>query len=74
MAYKERGVASGIARRGVESSERLGRYRWVVERTLAWLHRFRHLAMRYERRFDIHCAFLLRGCAIISFKYVGRFW
>jgi hypothetical protein len=31
----------------------LGVFRWVVERTLAWLHRFRHLALRYERRADV---------------------
>jgi transposase len=29
-------------------SERLGRHRWVVERTLAWFARFRRLAVRYE--------------------------
>ena len=33
----KRGVKSRIARKGKESSERLGRHRWVVERTLAWL-------------------------------------
>jgi transposase len=57
-ACRDRGIAPRIARRGVESSERLGRYCWVVERTLAWLHRFRRLAVRYERRSDIHRAFL----------------
>lgn len=30
-----------IARREVDSSERLGRHRWVIERTLAWLNRYR---------------------------------
>jgi len=30
---RQRGIASRIARRGVESSERLGKHRWVVERT-----------------------------------------
>lgn len=73
QACRDRGVAARIARRGVESSERLGRYRWVVERTtLAWLHRFRRLAVRYERRADIHRAFLRLGCALISFKFVER--
>lgn len=37
-ALSERGVKVRIARKGVESSERLGRYRWVVERTISWLH------------------------------------
>lgn len=54
-----------IARRGVESKERLGIHRWVVERTFAWLHRFRRLAVRYERRSDIHQAFLSLGCIFI---------
>jgi transposase len=31
-----RGIKAGIARKGIESSEKLGRHRWVVERTLAW--------------------------------------
>ncbi|MCC4607781.1 IS5 family transposase [Xanthomonas campestris pv. zinniae] len=35
-ALRQRGIQSRIARRGVESSERLGRHRWVVERTHAW--------------------------------------
>jgi IS5 family transposase len=30
---RKRGITPRIARRGIESSERLGRYRWVVERT-----------------------------------------
>ncbi|GGM53032.1 hypothetical protein GCM10008956_40490 [Deinococcus arenae] len=32
-ACHHRGIKVRIARRGRESSERLGRYRWVVERT-----------------------------------------
>ena len=38
-----RGIRSRIARRSVETSEKLGRHRWVVERTLAWLARYRRL-------------------------------
>ena len=40
-ALRRRGIAPRIARRGVESRERLGRYRWTVERTVAWLLAFR---------------------------------
>ncbi len=32
----------------------VGRHRWVIERTLAWLERYRRLAVRYERRANIH--------------------
>lgn len=33
----------------MDFSERLGRYRWVLERTIAWLLAFRRLAVRYDR-------------------------
>ena len=46
----------------IESSERLGRHRWVVEWTLSWLNRYRRLKIRYERRTDTHQAFLDLGC------------
>ena len=33
-ALRKGSIMARIARRGIESSEKLGRYRWVVERTL----------------------------------------
>jgi transposase len=65
---RTRGIKCRIARKGIESSEKLGRYRWVVERTLAWLARFRRLTVRYERLGDIHLAFLDLACALICLK------
>jgi transposase len=53
------------------AKNRLGRYRWVVERTLSWLNRFRRLKIRYEHRADIHLAFLQLGCALISLRFLG---
>lgn len=70
---RRRGIRVRIARKGKESSQRLGRHRWVVERTLAWLNQFRRLTIRYERRQDIHQAFLTLGCAIICLRAVERF-
>lgn len=69
-ALRARGITPRIARRGIESKERLGRYRWVVERgcplgSIAWLNQFKRLAVRYERRADIHEAFLHLGCSVI---------
>lgn len=43
---------------------RPGHHRWIVERTLAWLARFRRLTLRYERRADLHLASPL-ACALI---------
>ena len=69
---RRRGITPRIARRGIESSERLGRHRWVVERTLSWLNRYRHLRIRYERRADMHLAFLHIGCALICRNFINH--
>ena len=52
-ACRKRGASPLASPARGRSSERLGRHRWVVERTLAWLARFRRLTIRYERRADI---------------------
>lgn len=44
-----RGITARIARIGIESSQRLGRHRWVVERTIGWLLAYKRLALRYDR-------------------------
>jgi len=62
-----RGIGVRIAREGVEDKARRGRHRWVVARTMAWLAHCRRLAIRYERREDIHQALLDRGCALSCF-------
>jgi transposase len=62
---RRRGICPRIARRGVESNTRLGRHRWKVERSLAWLLANRRLIVRYERRADILQAFLHLACALI---------
>ena len=71
-ALRQRGIVPRIARRGLHSSERLGRHRWVAERTLAWLNRYRRLKVRYERLADVHQAFLSLGCALVCWNFVRR--
>ena len=46
---RRRGISARIARIGRDSSARLGRHRWVVERTLGWLLSYKRLALRYDR-------------------------
>jgi transposase len=70
-SLRRRGITPRIARRGIDSSERLGRFRWIVERTLSWLHRFRRLRVRWERRADVHLAFLTLGCALLCLRFLG---
>jgi transposase len=71
-ALRRRHIAPRIARKGVESHARLGRYRWVVERDFAWLHRNRRLLVRYGRDATLHDAFLHLGCALICWQVLQR--
>lgn len=68
---RARGIQPRIARRGIESKERLGRYRWVVERTISWVHRRRRLRIRWERRDDIHEAFFNLANSMVTWRYVN---
>lgn len=70
LAARE-GMVPRIARRGVETAERLGKHRWVVERTFAWIRQFRRLTVRYERRADVHLAFLKLAACLICFSALG---
>ncbi len=65
---RRRRITPRIARRGVESSERLGRHRWVVERSLAWLTGYRWLTIRYERSARLFTAFLTLAAALTCYK------
>jgi len=59
-AYLRRcSIRDRIARIGIESSKRLRRVRWVVERTMAWFTDVRHLAFHL-------------GCALICLRAVER--
>jgi transposase len=70
---RQRGIRPRIAREGIESSERLGKHRRVVERTFAGLNRYGRLRVRFERRADIDQAFLTLGCALICLNFINRF-
>ena len=64
----QRGIEAIIAERNTEHGSGLGIFRWVVERTISWLHQFRRLRVRYERRADIHMALLKIGCIVICHR------
>lgn len=70
LGCRLRGIAPRIARKGIESSEKLGRHRWVAERTIAWVRRYRRLMIRYERRADIHRGFLKLAVCLICLTYL----
>jgi transposase len=67
---RDLGIEPFLAKRNTKHGSGLGVYRWVVERTHGWLHQFRRLRVRYERRDDIHQAFLTLGCILICGNYL----
>ena len=73
-----RGLAQGVYWRpapasrlnGVDVNMFRGQFKnpLVVERTHSWLHNFRRLRIRFDRRADIHEAFLKFGCALLCWN------
>ncbi|MFE5082085.1 transposase [Streptomyces mirabilis] len=63
----KRGIGRRIARRGVETSQRLGRHRWTIERTMSWLAGCRRLHRRYERKAEHFLAFTSIACTLICY-------
>lgn len=62
-----------IAKRSTENGSGLGRFRYVVEAAFAWLFNQRRLRVRYEKRDDIHQAFLIIGCFLICWRRILQF-
>lgn len=71
---RNRGIRPWLAKRNTDHGSGLGRWRWVIERTFAWLNQFRRLRVRYEKRSDIHQAFLSLGCALICWHFLKPVW
>ena len=71
---RARHIVPLLAMRRTGHGSGLGRWRWVVERTFAWLSQFRRLRVRYDKRADIHEAFLSLGCALICWQSLRRRW
>lgn len=66
-ALRARGILPELARRG-DLQPGLGLDRWRVERSVEWLHQFRRLRIRWERRADIHEAFMRLACCLMCWR------
>ncbi|WP_419155943.1 hypothetical protein [Streptomyces canus] len=62
----------GLSRKGSPNIAGLGKLRYVVERTFALLHQFERLAMRWERRLDLHDALVSLACGLICWRRLWR--
>ncbi|MFC4859387.1 IS5 family transposase [Actinophytocola glycyrrhizae] len=69
---RAKGIRPRLAQRGQPHGSGLGKHRWVVERTIAWYHGMKRLRIRWERRDDIHEAFLGLATCIITWRHVTR--
>jgi transposase len=69
-ALRQRGIDSQIARRRTQHGSGLGKTRWVVERTIAWLHWYKRLRVRWERLATMHKALLKLGCCLICWRFL----
>jgi transposase len=70
-ALRARRISARFARPNSPHGSGLGRERWVVERSLSWLHQYRRLRVRYERRDDIHEALMSIACSLICLKLLN---
>lgn len=70
---RQRRITPLIAKRNTEHGSGLGKYRYVVEAAFDWLFNQRRLRVRYEKRDDIHHAFLIIGCFLICWRRIIRF-
>jgi transposase len=67
---RDRGIDPHFARRRTPHGSGLGIFRWVVERTISWLHGFRKLRFITEKRDEMKTAFLNLALALICFRYL----
>lgn len=66
------GIEPVLAKRCTQNGSGLGVWRWVVERTLSWIRQHRRLRVRYERRADIHEAFVTLACILICARTLKK--
>ncbi|WP_186383041.1 IS5 family transposase [Amycolatopsis acidiphila] len=69
---RDRGIVVRIARKGIESSKKLGKHRWVIERSIAWFFGYHRLSLRYDRYANHFCAFLTLAATLTCYKKLTK--
>jgi len=67
-----RGIEPIIARRNTDHGSGLGVFRYVVEQTIGLFHQFRRLRTRFDKRDDIHEAFMSLACSVICWRRLNH--
>ncbi|MFJ1709452.1 MULTISPECIES: IS5 family transposase [Kitasatospora] len=69
---RRRGILPVISRKGQPDIKGLGKLRYVVEQTFALLHQFKRLAIRWERRLDLHNGLVSLACSLICWRRLKK--
>lgn len=65
------GIEAQIPQQGKPQPKGLGRFRWPVERTLAWLKQYRRVGTRRDRNLSVYSSFVTLACAMITYKQLA---
>ncbi|RPK93667.1 Transposase DDE domain protein [Streptomyces sp. ADI98-10] len=65
---RRRRILPVISRNGSPNIKGIGKLRYVVEQTFALLHHFKRLAVHWERRTELHDAFVTLACGLICWR------
>ncbi len=66
------GIPPVISRKGAPNIKGLGKLRYVVEQTFTLLHQFKRLAVRWDRRIELHDALVSLGCSLICWRRLKK--
>ena len=66
------GIEPHIGRRNTEHGSGLGKTRWVVERTIAWIKGLRRLRTRYDRLAEVQDAWTTLAASVVCFRLLGE--
>ncbi len=69
---RKRRILPVISRKGSPNIKGMGKLRYVVEQTFALLHQFKRLAVRWERRTELHDAFVSLACSLICWRRLNK--
>ncbi|MFJ3091416.1 IS5 family transposase [Streptomyces sp. NPDC086838] len=73
-ALCRRRILPVLSRKGSQNIKGIGKLRYVVEQTVVLLHHFKRLAVRWERRTELHDAFISLACSLIRYRRLNRTW
>lgn len=71
-ALRKRQILPVISYKGRPNIKGMGKLHYVVEQTFALLHNFKRLAVRRERRTELHDAFISLVCSLICWRRLKK--